>query len=92
MAELKGLRDIERKVASALEGLATDRRLTQEAIKELLKQYGARAHKEVDGSWSVTWSTVKGRSSLDAKALEASGVDLTPYWKEGNPSERLNVT
>jgi hypothetical protein len=45
----------------------------------------------VDGSWSVVWSTVRGRSSLDQKALEAAGLDLDPYRKEGAPSERLTV-
>jgi hypothetical protein len=89
--ELKGLRDILVKVQGSIADQTYSRNLAEEAIKQLLRDHGARAHKETDGSWSVVWSTVKGRSSIDMKALEATGLDLSPYRKEGNPSERLIV-
>ena len=89
---LKELRDLDRRLATSINDSEFEQAKLREAMKQLLQEHGARAHKEVDGSWSVTWSVVKGRSSLDTKALEASGVDLSPYRKEGNASERLNVT
>lgn len=91
VAELKGLRDVFVRVQGSIADQNYSKNLAEEAIKQLLKTHGARAHKETDGSWSVVWSTVKGRSSLDAKAIEATGIDLSLYQKEGNPSERLTV-
>ena len=88
--ELKGLRDAERALAGAIEDNSEMRMVAQEAIKQFLHAHGVRAHKG-DG-WSVTWSTVKGRITLDRSAAEAAGFDLSPYEKEGNASERLIVT
>ena len=88
--ELKSLRDYERDLASLIGDNEAARAQAQEAIKTVLRQAGVRSHK-ADG-WSVTWSTIKGRISIDQKALEASGVDLEPFKKEGGPSERLTVT
>lgn len=62
----------------------------KEEIKELLRDARTR-HAETDNV-SVTWSTVKGRSATDLKAMEKAGVDLTPYVKVGEPSERLLIS
>ena len=78
---LKELRDLDRRLVTSISDSEFEQAKLREAMKQLLKEHGARAHKEVDGSWSVTWSVVKGRSSLDTKALEASGVDLAPYGR-----------
>lgn len=61
----------------------------KEEIKELLRDARTR-HAETDNV-SVTWSTVKGRSATDLKAMEKAGVDLTPFIKVGEPSERLTI-
>lgn len=90
VVELKGLRDAERKLAGAIEDNSEMRLLAQEAIKQFLHAHGVRAHKG-DG-WSVTWSTVKGRVTLDKDACAEAGVDLSPFEREGNASERLIVT
>jgi len=90
--ELKGLRDAERRLALVIEDNRATQALAHEAIKQFLRQHNARAHKEVDGSWSVQWSVVAGRRSLDTRAVEAAGINLEPYQKEGKPSERLTIT
>jgi hypothetical protein len=88
-AELKGLRDVERRIAGAIEDNVATKELAREAIKQFLHSHGVRSHKG-DG-WSVVWSTTKGRVTLDKDAL-AETIDLTPFTKEGEPSERLIVT
>lgn len=92
VAELKGLRDAERQLADMIEANRATQALAQEAIKQFLRMHNARAHKEVDGSWGVQWSIVNGRKSLDQAAMEADGINLEPYQKEGRPSERLTIT
>lgn len=89
-AELKGLRDVERKLAGAIDDNTATRLLAQEAIKQFLHAHNVRGHKG-DG-WSVTWSTVKGRVTLNKDAVSEAGIDLSPYEQEGNASERLIVT
>ena len=62
---------------------------SQEKIKRFLREHGTR---KVDGDgWSVSYFPVKGRVSLDRKAVTAAGIDLSPFEKEGDPSERLTV-
>ena len=88
--ELKSLRDAERKLAGAIDDNSVMRGIAQEAIKRFLHDHDVRSHKG-DG-WSVTWSTVKGRVTRDFDAIAEAGIDLSPYEKEGNASERLIVT
>jgi CRISPR/Cas system-associated exonuclease Cas4 (RecB family) len=40
---------------------------------------------------SVTLSVTAGRKSLDRKAVEKAGIDLSPFETVGKPSERLEV-
>ena len=60
-----------------------------EAIKqELLKR---KTNHTVVGDIDIELQAVKGRTSLDKKAVKAAGIDLTPFEKVGAPSERLIV-
>jgi hypothetical protein len=63
----------------------------QERLKTLLRNHQAR---KVPGI--VSWSSVKGRSGWDNKAIREAaieaGVDLSPYATEGEPSDRLQIT
>jgi len=90
VAELKLLRDAERALAGAIDDNSSMRLVAQEAIKQFLHDHQVRAHKG-DG-WSVTWSTVKGRVTLNKDAAQEAGIDLSPFEQEGNASERLIVT
>src|SRR6185369_14779736 len=90
VAELKLLRDAERALAGAIDDNSSMRLVAQEAIKRFLHDHQVRAHKG-DG-WSVTWSTVKGRVTLNKDAVSEAGIDLAPFEQEGNASERLIVT
>lgn len=90
ITELKALRDKERELATRKKTDESDHAAACEAIKEFLRANGVRGHKG-DG-WSVSWSAVKGRTTLDTSAVEAAGLDLTPYQKPGKPGDHLNVT
>lgn len=89
-AELKRLRDAERALHGMKEQFAAEHSRACEAIKEFLRGQGVRVHKG-DG-WSVSWSSVKGRRTIDQAAVESAGIDLSPFQKPGKPGDRLIVT
>lgn len=60
-----------------------------ESVKEFLRVN--RTRKAGDEGWSATYFPVKGRRSLDQDAAKAAGIDLEPFMKDGDPSERLAV-
>jgi hypothetical protein len=76
-------------LVAEMDDLKTEKGVLEERIKVLLRQYNARAVKGDD--WSVSYALIAPRKSLDTKALEAAGVDLEPFYKEGKPSERLTI-
>lgn len=61
----------------------------EQEIKDTLRGNGTR--RAAGDGWSISWASVKGRKSLDRKAVEAAGIDLAPYEREGEPSERLTI-
>lgn len=58
-------------------------------IKELLRTSNVR-WTEV-GGWKVNWQSRKGKVSLDTKAMEADGIDLAKYQREGDPFDVLVI-
>ena len=70
-------------------GIKVEKATLQEDIKSGLAQRGT--NKVMVGSISVSMSIIKGRLSLDKRAVAAAGIDLSPFEKIGNPSERLLV-
>ncbi|AXQ69769.1 hypothetical protein HOU03_gp498 [Caulobacter phage CcrSC] len=62
----------------------------QERLKELFREVGTRRFQVGDIKASITWN--KGKKSLDRKAMEEDGIDLTPYEKEGNGFDTLRIT
>lgn len=89
IAELKHLRDRERALSEQKDTLASEHSQACEAIKEFLRANGVREYRG-DG-WSISWSAVKGRNTLDQAAVDAAGLDLSPYQKPGKPGDRLTV-
>lgn len=87
--ELKHLRDRERALDAQQDTTATEHSQACEDIKEFLRANGVRGYRG-DG-WSVAWSSVKGRKTIDQTAVDAAGLDLSPYQKPGKPSDRLIV-
>ena len=43
-------------------------------------------------TWSVSWSSLDGKETLDKDAAKAAGIDLQKYMKSGNPYDRLTIT
>lgn len=65
-------------------------KLIEDDIKNRLREKGVRRIPDL-----ITWSSVKGRSSFDNKAIKARleelGVDVTQYETVGEPTDRLQV-
>ncbi len=64
--------------------------IAQDRIKEFLMQRNTR--KMRSGEWNVSWYSQPGKKSVDLKSLEASGVDLEPFQRQGAPFDVLRVT
>lgn len=61
-----------------------------ESIKEELK---SRKVKTITvGGIDIALANMSGRRTLDRKAMEKAGIDVTPYEKVGKPFERLTVS
>lgn len=67
--------------------------LTQESIRQTLRE--ARTRSAQGSGWSLSYSRIKGRRSLDIKALveaaKAAGIDVAQFERTGSDSDRLVV-
>lgn len=59
-------------------------------IKDLLRKHDTKKA-TTEGGVSISVSWCKGKKTLDRIALEADGIDLSEYEKEGNGYDRLTV-
>lgn len=89
VAALGALVEVERQADEAKKAAATVHSEAQERIKAFLRAKNTRRVK--DNFWSVSYSAVKGKTSIDIDAAKAAGIDLSPYQKEGDPFERLYI-
>lgn len=64
----------------------------REEIKEIMRDADTRKAKDEELGFSVSWVWQAGRVSYDTKAMEADGIDLTPYKKEGEGFEKMTIT
>jgi len=78
--EYMAIKEAQDAAAARLDGLKEDIRLG-------LQGRG----KVIVGNIEVTLQAVKGRETLDKKAVAAAGIDLSPFTKLGAPSERLSL-
>lgn len=62
----------------------------KEEIRLVLREFGENRAKTDD--WSVSYYLQNGKASIDVDAMEADGIDVSKYKKEGNPFEVLRVT
>ena len=70
--------------------IKTEKSLLAEEIKNGLKQRST-TRVLVGGAIDVSLTMSKGRATLDKGAVAAAGIDLRPFEKIGQPSERLSV-
>jgi|KBSMisStandDraft_5_1062788.scaffolds.fasta_scaffold07819_15 hypothetical protein len=87
--QLHGLRDEERRLAAIEAEAKVSHAEASESIKQFLRQINVRRF--VGDEWSVSYSIVNGRATLDIDAIKAAGIDLAPYYKTGSQSERLII-
>jgi hypothetical protein len=89
-AEITDLAVKLRQAESAGEKFETRVRELQTQIKNRLREKGVR---KIPGV--VSWSSVKGRSGYDAKAIKeaaiAAGIDIEQFQTTGEPSDRLLI-
>lgn len=67
-----------------------EKKQAQERLKEILVE--AKTRKAKSPYWSLSWSKINGKKTLDVKAMEAAGLDLSAYEKIGSPYDRLTIT
>jgi hypothetical protein len=93
LQEIAHLATESRRLKRQAEATELEARLLEDRIKEHLRRAGTRRAK--GEGVSVTWSALKGRPSWNWPALRAAaqevGLDLAPFEKTGDPSDRLDI-
>ncbi len=69
--------------------LTVEKKQIEEEIKTFLREHNTKGAK--NDLWSVSYSLVNGRKSLDTKAVEDAGINLEPFYKSGRQGERLTI-
>ena len=94
--QLREVRQLARErvsMVNRVEALERSKRAAEQAIKDVLRAAETR-RVEAEGL-RIVWSSVKGRPSWDWPALRAAaekaGLDLAPFERTGDPSDRLEV-
>lgn len=68
----------------------TDKKEAAQEIKDLLRKHDTKKAVTADGV-SITVSWCKGKKTLDTLAMEADGIVIADYQKEGNGYDRMTV-
>lgn len=89
MAQLHLMRDDERHLNAEIDALHVQHAGMKETIKEFLRANGIR--RVTGDGWEITWSVTKARETIDTRAAEAAGVDLSMWRKLGEPGDRLVI-
>ena len=90
MAHLKALAEQYEAAGAQVEDACYRQEDIRQQVRVLLGELGTR--KVAGEGFSISWFPVKGRKSFDRKAAERAGLDLAPFDREGDPSERLTIT
>lgn len=69
-----------------------EKKLIDEEIKAILRDYNTSKAKDSGAGWSVSYSMAQGRKSLSKQAMIDAGLDPEQYMAQGNPYEILRVT
>ncbi|MEQ8308094.1 MAG: hypothetical protein RIA09_16285 [Hoeflea sp.] len=59
-------------------------------LKEFLSRAGSKKAK--DDRFSISWVWQNGRETIDKKALEEDGIDVSKYTKKGNGFEKMTIS
>ena len=73
------------------ESFEAEMKEAQERVKDILAENKTRSTKLPQELGSVSWSSVKGKKSVNTKAMAEDGIDLTPYESTGAPYDRLMI-
>lgn len=92
-AQLDELAEIarrERAADAAIKAAQADRDDARAELKEYLARAGTKKAK--DDRFSVSWIWQNGRETVDQKAMEEDGIDVSKYKKRGNGFEKMTVS
>lgn len=91
VAEITDIARTIKQLDASIDAEGETMRALQQQLKERLREKRVR---KIPGV--VSWSSVKGRSSYDNKAIReaaaAAGVDIEALKAEGEPTDRLQIT
>lgn len=83
----------EKELSEVVKETDKDRKLVSEEIKQVLRDHETKGYSDDQISISLSWCS--GKKTLDttllAAELEAQGIDIKEFEKEGNGYERLTV-
>lgn len=90
VAEITDLAMSIKRLEAQRDGADAELRAAQDELRTRLRAHNVR---KIPGV--VSWSAVKGRKSYDNKAIQQAateaGIDLTPFEKVGEPTDRLVI-
>jgi CRISPR/Cas system-associated exonuclease Cas4 (RecB family) len=81
-----------RVAGKAFKKAEAEKKLIDEEIKCMLRDFNTTKAKDAHGGWSVSYSMSQGRKTLSKEALTDAGLDPDDFMKQGNPYEILRVT
>lgn len=88
----KDLIQRKRVAAKAFKKAEAEKKLIDEEIKCMLRDFNTTKAKDAISGWSVSYSMSQGRKTLSKEAIEDAGLDPEDFMKQGNPYEILRVT
>lgn len=91
---MKPLAEEYNKVSVEFKKLETRKDELKEQIKDKLKTFKKRkvaGDKKAGEAWSVSYTFIQGRETLDKGAMAADGIDLDQYMKTGDGYDRLTI-
>lgn len=88
--ELRKLAIRERQLDAQMKALKEEKDDVRADLKDMLAMAQTKTGSGED--FKVTWTWQNGRETLDQKAMEEAGIDLTDFKKKGAGFEKLTVT
>ena len=74
-------------ITAEIKALTERKKFLEESVRPVLMDEGEKLF----GDYAVVVKSAVGRKSLDKKAVEAAGIDLTPYYTQGKPFTTLSI-
>lgn len=90
LQELRDLARQERQADADMKAAKERRDDLRVDMKDMLSR--AQTKKASDDHFKISWVWQDGRETVDTKAMEADGIDLSKYKKKGNGFEKMTIS